>query len=290
MPTTRSSTSKSTLYADASTSFDILDDSLITSTSVDVPNLKTLLLSIQANQKTIEAINSRLTEHSTSLETTSKTLTTLDTTLQAVYTTVTNLPKTFDFKIETVQQDFRSNLSTAMNSLGNKFYKDLSAHHIEMTECFKNYATTMADFSTDIINLNKNLSTLQEATLSKLDIERIVVEKWQDELDPHIQSHYEFKQETTTKLETLDQTIQDTIDGQLRTHPLLQSSTLTSRSPAARSSGITGFHQPISKDLSVFKLQKELKEIKLFGDLLKDIETFYFLGCYPTSLYESMPN
>jgi uncharacterized coiled-coil protein SlyX len=155
MPTTRSSTLKSTSYADASTSIDILDDSSITSTSVDAPNLKTLLLSIQANQKTIEAINSRLTEHSTSLETTSKTLTTLDTTLQAVCTTVTNLPKTFDFKIETVQQDFRSNLSTAINSLGNKFYKDLSAHHIEMTECFKNYATTMADFSTDIINLNK---------------------------------------------------------------------------------------------------------------------------------------
>ncbi len=119
------------------------------------------------------------------------------------------------------------------------------------------------------------MTTLQEATLSKLDIERIVVEKWQDELDPLIQSHYDFKQETTTKLETLDQTIQDTIDGQLWTHPLLQSSTAPSRSPAACSSGITGFHQPISKDFSVFKLQKELKEIKLFGDLLKDIETFW---------------
>jgi hypothetical protein len=272
MPTTRSSTSKSTSYADASTSFDILDDSSITSTSVDVSDLKTLMLSIQANQKTIEAIISRLTEQSISLESTSKAVTTLDQTIKDICSTVDKLPSSFDIKLETVQQELRYNISTAVTSLGDKIYKDLSAHHIATTECFKHYATSSAGLSSDVINLNKNVTTLQDTTLSKLDIERIVIEKWQDELNPHIQSHYEFKDDTTTKLETLDKTIQDTIAGQLKTHPLLQSSSVTHCSSATRT---TGFHQPTSKDFSVFKLQKELKELKLFGDSLKDLETFW---------------
>jgi hypothetical protein len=79
----------------------------------------------------------------------------------------------------------------------------------------------MASLSTDVINLNKNLTTLQKATLSKLDIERLMVQKLQDELDPHIQSHYEFKQFATTKLDALDQTLQDTIDNHLKSHLLL---------------------------------------------------------------------
>jgi hypothetical protein len=133
----------------------------------------------------------------------------------------------------------------------------------------------MANISTDVFNMNTSLNALQDATLSKLDMERLVVEKWQDELDPHIQSHYEFKQETLTKLAALDRTIQDMIDGQLRSHPLLQASSGTSRSSVPRSTGSTGFHQPTSKDFLVFKLQKELKEIKLFGDSLKDLETFW---------------
>jgi hypothetical protein len=57
-----------------------------------------------------------------------------------------------------------------MHSLGSKFYKDLSTHHIETTECFKNYATTIAALSTDVVNLHKNSTTLQDATLSKLDV------------------------------------------------------------------------------------------------------------------------
>jgi hypothetical protein len=133
----------------------------------------------------------------------------------------------------------------------------------------------MASLSTDVINLNKNLTTLQKATLSKLDIERLMVQKLQDELDPHIQSHYEFKQFATTKLDALDQTLQDTIDNHLKSHPLLQSSSVTTRSSTSRSTGSTGFHQGISKDFSVFKLQKELKEIKLSGDSLKDLEIFW---------------
>ena len=63
MPTTRSSTSKSALFADASTSFDLPDESSIASNPINACDLKALMLSIQANQKTIESIYSRLTEH-----------------------------------------------------------------------------------------------------------------------------------------------------------------------------------------------------------------------------------
>jgi len=123
-----------------------------------------------------------------------------------VHTTVTDLPKTIDVKLETFQEDLRSNLMTAVNSLGNTFYTDLSKHHVETAECFKTYTTTMASISTDVINLNKHLTALKDTTSSKIDVERLVVAKWQDKLDPHIQSHYEFKQATTIKLETLDKT------------------------------------------------------------------------------------
>jgi len=157
MPTTRSSTSNSALFADASTSVDLPDESSIASNPIDACDLKALMLSIQANQKTIESINSRLTEHSLSLESTTKILTDLDSTIQEVCTNITELPKTFAVNLETIQQDLRSDFSTAMHSLGSKFYKDLSTHHIETTECFKNYTTTIATLSTDVVNLHKNL-------------------------------------------------------------------------------------------------------------------------------------
>jgi hypothetical protein len=95
-----------------------------------------------------------------------------------VHTTVTDLPKTIDVKLETFQEDLRSNLMTAVNSLVNTFYTDLSKHHVETTECFKTYATTMASISTDVINLNKHLTALKDATLSKIDVECLVVAKW----------------------------------------------------------------------------------------------------------------
>jgi hypothetical protein len=193
MPSTRSSTSKAALFADASTSFDLSDDSSAMSPPDDTYDLKTLMLSIQANQKTIEAnqktietITSRLTAHAVSLESTSKILSDLYATVQSVSSTVTELPKLFEVKLENVQKDLRSDFSNALNPFGTKFYTDLSSHHIDTTETFKNYATTMATISTDVVNLIKNLSNLQETTLSKLDVEHIVVQKWQDELDPHI--------------------------------------------------------------------------------------------------------
>jgi DNA repair exonuclease SbcCD ATPase subunit len=229
MPSTRSSTSKAASFADASTSFDLSDDSSVTSPQIDTYDLKTLMLSIQANQKTIEAnqktietITSRLTEHSISLESTSKTLSDLDLSVQTVSSTVAELPKIFEVKLENVQQDLCSDFSNVMNSFGTKFYQDLSSHHIDTIETFKNDATTMATISADVVNLNKNLNSLQEITLSKLDVEHIAFQKWQDELDPHIQSHYNFKKETTAKLENLDQTLQN-IDNHLKDHPCYSS-------------------------------------------------------------------
>jgi hypothetical protein len=135
------------------------------------------MLSIQANQKTIEAINSRLNEQSISLESTSRAVTTLDQTIKDVCSTVDKLPSSFDIKLETVQQELHYNISTAVTSLGDKIYKDLSAHHLDNTECFKHYATSLASLSNDVTNLNKNVTTLQDTTLLKLDIERIVIKK-----------------------------------------------------------------------------------------------------------------
>ena len=60
----------------------------------------------------------------------------------------------------------------------------------------------------------------------------------------------------------------------MKDHPLLQQSSSTTRI-TLRSPNATGFHQPPSKDFSVFKLQKEIKEIKLSGDSLKDLEIFW---------------
>jgi hypothetical protein len=57
----------------------------------------------------------------------------------------------------------------------------------------------------------------------------------------------------------------------LKTHPVIAAST-TVRSSTACS---IGFHQPTSKDFSVSKLQKELKEIKLSSDYLRDLEIFW---------------
>jgi len=72
----------------------------------------------------------------------------------------------------------------------------------------------------------------------------------------------------------LDQTLQDSVSA------LLQNpSSTTTRSPANH---LSGFHQQTSKDFSVSKLQKELKDIKLHGDTLKDLEIFWdaILGAF----------
>jgi hypothetical protein len=122
MPTTRSSSSKKASKVDNSTSFDSTDDeSSCTIKSSPVPiedcDLKTLMLSIQANQKLIEALTSRLTEHSITLETNSGKLIDLDDTVQAVRTAVETLLKSFDEKLNIVKEDLRSTFATASHEL-----------------------------------------------------------------------------------------------------------------------------------------------------------------------------
>jgi hypothetical protein len=150
----------------------------------------------------------------------------------------------------------------------------LNTHHSESIQCFKSQATNIAHLASDGADLSKTLSFVQDSTLSKLDVERIVVQKWQDKLDPHIQSHYDLQKEVTTRFSELDTTIQSTINN----HPIIPQFTSTSSSSTIRPRPPTqssfGFHQSDSKDFSVSKLQKELKDIKLFGDTLKELEFF----------------
>jgi hypothetical protein len=69
--------------------------------------------------------------------------------------------------------------------------------------------------------MSKDLLALQGSTLSKLDVENIVVQTWQDELDPHIQLHYDLKQEVNDKFDTLHQSLHATIDTSVKNHPAL---------------------------------------------------------------------
>jgi hypothetical protein len=99
-------------------------------------------------------------------------------------------------------------------------------------------------------------------------------------LDPHIQSHYDLKKEVDHTFSTLDTKIKTTIEAHLDTLPTSTSSSsaTSSSTPATRlrsSASSVGFHQSDSKDFNVSKLQKEIKDIKLLGDTLKDLEIFW---------------
>jgi len=65
------------------------------------------------------------------------------------------------------------------------------------------------------------LTALQGSNLSKLDVEHIVILKWQNELDPRIQSHYNLKYKVSNKFDDLQKTIHSTIDTSLQNNPLL---------------------------------------------------------------------
>ncbi len=151
--------------------------------------------------------------------------------------------------------------------LGTQLAIDISSHRDDTNTWFKNHVTTIGHLNDTVRALTKNLTALQENNLSKPEIETLIVQKWEDELDPHIQSHYDFKQAASRRLDALDQTLQDSVSALLQNH-----SSTTTRSPANR---LSCFHQQTSKDFSVSKLQKELKDIKLHGDTLKDLEIFW---------------
>ena len=239
-------------------------------------SIKANQVNIDHNQAAIQALVSKLDITSSALETTSKHLITLSDQVEMMTFTISKtIPQELQSSVETVKSDLRVDFSTAITDLSTKVYQDLNAHHSESLQCFKSHASSIAHLATDVSALSRTLSTIQDTTLSKLDVERLVVAKWQDELDPHIQSHYDLKKEIDHKFSTLDSTIKTTIEAHLDTHsPLTTSTTGTVFRPRSALPS-TGFHQADSRDFCVSKLQKEIKDIKLFGDKLKELELFW---------------
>jgi hypothetical protein len=139
--------------------------------------------------------------------------------------------------------------------------------------------TIPADFCVAIDDATATLrSDLTTSILTKTDIEHLIVQKLQEELDPHIQSHYDLKDFVSTKFSTFDQTIQATIQNAIDHHPTITH--LTSLAPSTTaprfiSPRLSGFHQQESKDFNVSKLQKALEKVSLLGNLLCDMETFW---------------
>ncbi len=262
-------------------STNIQDTTTVMSSFVQTDHYATLLESIRANQVTIQTLMTKLDTNSILLDGTSKKLLTLYDQVQSLQSTVLDtMPKELNATLEVVKQDLRLDVSTSITNLSTKIYQDIRTHQTESLQCFKTQAIGISHITTEIADLSKTLSTIQDTSLSKLDVEQIVVSKWQDELDPHIQSHYDLQKDVNDRFSTLDQTIQSTIDTALHNHPVILR--LTSSSPTATpvhprppASSSIGFYQLDSKDFSVSKLQKELKDIKLSGDTLKELEVFW---------------
>ena len=184
----------------------------------------------------------------------------------------------------------RSEFGTQFNSFGNRFTANLTSQRNDTGLCFKSHAATITRIIDDVVTVSKNLSSLQETSLSKNDVEHIVVAKWQDELDPHIKSHYDFKTEASTRLDYLDHTLKDTVTMLQNSSKL--TSTTTHHSSSTRSAG---FHQATSKDFSVSKLQKELKDSsrvtpfviwKYFGILFWEHLLLFVKLIKPTTIIE----
>jgi hypothetical protein len=292
MAPTRSSSNKKTASVPDDSSPNPSTTLVDTSPAMEVPLVPTsarfdsLLESIRDNQVTIQALMSKLDVNSVMLDNTSAKLMILYDQVQTMHSTVTDtIPKDFNNTLDTAKHDFRHDITTAITDFLTTVYQDIRTHHSESLQCFKTQAIGISHLTAEIADLSKTLSTVQDTALSKLDVERIVVQKWQDELDPHIQSHYDLKKDVTDRFSTLDRTIKSTVDSTIDNHPIL--SQLTSSSPTHSTrprppaSSSVGFHQADSKDFSVSKLQKELKDLKLFGDSLKELELFWMLFCEP---------
>ena len=274
MPTTRSSLSSQK----SSTNSTMQSSSDKTASSTKDPSIQELMDSIKTNQLAIEAITSTLNTHSSSLETNTKSLTVLTERLQLLTTAVhETLPKDFQPKLESTKFTLTDDFSSAFNSFSSKVSQDLSMFYSDTTVSFKNHTKAITQISDDITNLTTTVTSLQDRTLSKADVEDIVVAKWQDELDPHIQSHYDLKTKVTTHLNNLPSTIDTTIQAHPVIQQLLSTNTTTqgSRSTISTRTHDFSFTQPETKDFSVSKLQKELKDVNRDGDLLKDIELFW---------------
>jgi len=226
--------------------------------------------SIKATNQAIDMITQRLTAQTTSIDTHTKMIAILDSAVKEMGTAILDFPQMVDVKLNTIQETLRSDFSTSLQSFGQTFIQDLLSQRDSTELCFKSHATTITSIADEVSTVSKNLTTLKESSLSKLDVEWIVVEKWEDELDPHIKSHYDFKTEASTSLDSLDHTLQATVTTLKHYSQLTGTTTVHSSS-----SRLTGFHQTTTKDFSVSKLQKELKEIKLSGDSLHALEIFW---------------
>jgi len=268
-PKTRSSTSQnSSTSGPSSTPRDPTVDEAFPLSSEHLDDsdvLATFMDSIKAANRTIDAIT-LLTAQTASIDTNTK-----------MGNTILDFPKLVDVKLETIQESLRSNFSDSLSSFRNKFLQDLSSQRDATELCFKSHANTITTIASDVLTVSKNLTALQECTLSKLDVKKIVVQKWEDELDPHIKSHYNFKTRACTHLDSLDNTLQDTITTLKCYSQIAGTNTL-----CLTLSRPIRLHQPSSKDFSVSKLQKELKEIKLSGDSLHNLEIFWdsILGAF----------
>jgi len=242
-------------------------------------SIKTNQINIDHNQATIQALVSKLDLTFSVLETTSKRLINLSDQVQTMNTIISEtIPQEIQSSIETVKGKLWIDFSMAINDFSTKLYHDLNTHHSDFMQCFKSHATNIAKLADDVSDLSRTLSTIQDTSLSLLDVDRLVVAKWQDELDPHIQSHYDLQKEVNHKSSTLDAKIKTTVKAHLDTHPSIVSSSTTINGSTARSRpSITtiGFHQSDSKEFCVSKLQKEIKDIKLLGDTLKELEIFW---------------
>ena len=216
-PTTRASTSKPSSTTDMpDITPGIIPNDVsnlgLSSAPIDDSNvLATVMESIKATNHAIDAISSRLSSHTTSIDDNTKKIATLNSFIKDVTSTITNLPDVFDSKLEIIQETLRSEFGTQFNSFGNRFTANMTSQRNDTDLCFKSHAATITRIIDDVVNISKNLSSLQETTLSKNDVEHIVVAKWQDELDPHIKSHYDFKTEVSTCLDYLDHTLKDTV-------------------------------------------------------------------------------
>jgi hypothetical protein len=139
--------------------------------------------SIKATNRAIDMITQRLTAQTTSIDTHTKMIAILDSAVKEMGTTILDFPKMVDVKLSTIQETLRLDFSTSLQSFGHTFIQDLLSQHDSTELCFKSHAATITSIADEVSTVSKNLTTLKESSLSKLDVERIVVEKWEDELD-----------------------------------------------------------------------------------------------------------
>ncbi len=98
-----------------------------------------------------------------------------------------------------------------MNALSTSIHQDLSLQASAFSLFSDKHTTAITKLSEDTASLSQKLHSTdtllmspQDTVLTRVDIEAVIVQKWQGELDPHIQSHHELKDELTEKFQDLN--------------------------------------------------------------------------------------